>query len=134
MNRICRYWRPELGPTIGVVIGDQVYDLAVADPRLFHSWTELICSPGAAARLAAAAANVGVVVGIAFADLDVPPDPARPHLLAPITKQEVWAAGVTYLRSREARMDESAGGGSFYDRVYTADRPELFFKATPNRV
>jgi 2-dehydro-3-deoxy-D-arabinonate dehydratase len=56
--------------------------------------------------------------------------------LAPIGRQEVWAAGVTYFRSRTARMEESksAGGGDFYDRVYAADRPELFFKATPNRV
>lgn len=57
-------------------------------------------------------------------------------LLAPIGSQEVWAAGVTYLRSRDARMDESkdAGGGTFYDRVYDAPRPEIFFKATPQRV
>jgi len=57
-------------------------------------------------------------------------------LRAPIGTQEVWAAGVTYLRSKSARMAESkeAGGGSFYDRVYDADRPELFFKATPHRV
>lgn len=57
-------------------------------------------------------------------------------LLAPIGSQEVWAAGVTYFRSRTARMEESkdAGGGSFYDRVYAADRPEIFFKATPQRV
>jgi 2-dehydro-3-deoxy-D-arabinonate dehydratase len=56
------------------------------------------------------------------------------ELLAPIQSQEVWAAGVTYLRSRDARMEESKDGGSVYDRVYVADRPELFFKATPNRV
>jgi 2-dehydro-3-deoxy-D-arabinonate dehydratase len=56
--------------------------------------------------------------------------------LAPIGNQEVWAAGVTYFRSRDARMEESkaAGGGDFYDRVYSAPRPELFFKATPHRV
>ena len=56
--------------------------------------------------------------------------------LAPIGNQEVWAAGVTYYRSRTARMEESkdAGGGSFYDRVYAAERPELFFKATGRRV
>src|SRR4051812_40663369 len=60
--------------------------------------------------------------------------PAKP--LAPIGSQEVWAAGVTYLRSKVARMEESsdAGGGSFYDKVYSADRPELFFKGTPPRV
>jgi len=57
-------------------------------------------------------------------------------LLAPIENQEVWAAGVTYQRSKVARMEESkdAGGGSFYDRVYEAPRPEIFFKATPHRV
>ena len=56
--------------------------------------------------------------------------------LAPVVSQEVWAAGVTYLRSRSARVEESkdAGGGSFYDRVYDAQRPELFFKAAGWRV
>jgi 2-dehydro-3-deoxy-D-arabinonate dehydratase len=60
--------------------------------------------------------------------------PASPG--APIGTQEVWAAGVTYLRSRTARMEESkdAGGGTFYDKVYHAVRPELFFKGTPHRV
>ena len=56
--------------------------------------------------------------------------------LAPIVGQEVWAAGVTYYRSRNARMEESkdAGGGTFYDRVYAAERPELFFKSAGWRV
>jgi 2-dehydro-3-deoxy-D-arabinonate dehydratase len=64
-------------------------------------------------------------------------DGATPQvLLPPIGTQEVWAAGVTYFRSRDARMDESreSGGATFYDRVYDAARPELFFKATPQRV
>ena len=67
------------------------------------------------------------------------PDPslvvATESPLAPLAGQEVWAAGVTYYRSRTARMEESesAGGGDFYDRVYTAERPELFLKATPHR-
>lgn len=58
------------------------------------------------------------------------------RILPPIVSQEVWAAGVTYYRSRTARIEESqdAGGGDFYDRVYTAERPELFFKATAHRV
>jgi 2-dehydro-3-deoxy-D-arabinonate dehydratase len=55
-------------------------------------------------------------------------------LLAPIDQQEVWAAGVTYKRSREARERESVGAARFYDLVYSAARPELFFKATPHRV
>jgi 2-dehydro-3-deoxy-D-arabinonate dehydratase len=56
------------------------------------------------------------------------------ELVAPIDEQEVWAAGVTYKRSQVARMEESKGAASFYDQVYVADRPELFFKATPHRV
>jgi 2-dehydro-3-deoxy-D-arabinonate dehydratase len=61
---------------------------------------------------------------------------ALTHLLPPIEHQEVWAAGVTYFRSRTARMEESkvAAGSHFYDLVYTADRPELFFKAASWRV
>jgi 2-dehydro-3-deoxy-D-arabinonate dehydratase len=63
-------------------------------------------------------------------------DIAGMRLLAPIGSQEVWAAGVTYFRSRDARMAEAkdAGGGDFYDRVYSAARPELFFKSTASRV
>ncbi|QRR02815.1 fumarylacetoacetate hydrolase family protein [Dyadobacter sandarakinus] len=71
------------------------------------------------------------LIPLTFTD-DIP----MPELLAPIGSQEVWASGVTYYRSRTARMEESevAGGGSFYDRVYEAERPELFFKSSPARV
>jgi 2-dehydro-3-deoxy-D-arabinonate dehydratase len=66
----------------------------------------------------------------------IPSSEFRPsEILAPLSHQEVWAAGVTYYRSRGARMEESkdAGGGNFYDRVYSAERPELFFKSTASR-
>ena len=58
------------------------------------------------------------------------------EIMPPIGQQEIWAAGVTYLRSRNARMDESqeSGGASLYDRIYDAERPELFFKSLPHRV
>jgi 2-dehydro-3-deoxy-D-arabinonate dehydratase len=59
---------------------------------------------------------------------------AEVKLLAPVDRQEVWAAGVTYKRSQEARERESAGAGHFYDLVYEAARPELFFKAPAWRV
>ncbi len=57
------------------------------------------------------------------------------EIVAPIVSQEIWASGVTYLRSKTARMEESknAGGGDFYDKVYDAKRPEIFFKATAAR-
>ena len=62
----------------------------------------------------------------------IPLDQVR--LLSPLDRQEVWAAGVTYKRSQVARMGESEAAADHYDRVYTADRPELFFKSTPERV
>ncbi len=79
--------------------------------------------------------NLGAYLASVAADGDTAVE-FRSQLEAPIGSQEVWAAGVTYFRSRSARMAESkdAGGGDFYDRVYSAERPELFFKATPSRV
>lgn len=66
---------------------------------------------------------------------DTPLTPiAEIEFLAPIDQQEVWAAGVTYKRSQVARMEESESGASHYDKVYSADRPELFMKGTPSRV
>ena len=87
-------------------------------------WDELIRSVDLDLRLRAATAAQGTD------DFDFS------TVLAPVASQEVWAAGVTYFRSRTARIEESkdAGGGSFYDRVYAAERPELFFKATGRRV
>ncbi len=80
------------------------------------------------------AADPGALVRAAL--VGARPAPALAALRAPLQSQEIWAAGVTYLRSKTARMAESkdAGGGTFYDKVYEADRPELFFKATPHRV
>ena len=88
------------------------------------NWDELISSSDLHARVRAA------IDGEAVKNFD----PAT--ILSPIQSQEVWAAGVTYYRSRSARIEESkdAGGGTFYDRVYSAERPELFFKATGRRV
>src|SRR5690606_5329488 len=62
------------------------------------------------------------------------PLPDQPHLLAPVDGQEIWAAGVTYERSREARQEEARDGGDVYARVYFAERPEIFFKAQGWRV
>lgn len=89
------------------------------------NWDSLFDAPNLATYLAQVAASTPAVDA-----------PAPETILAPIVSQEVWAAGVTYFRSRTARMEESkdAGGGSFYDRVYAAERPEIFFKATPQRV
>jgi 2-dehydro-3-deoxy-D-arabinonate dehydratase len=59
--------------------------------------------------------------------------PTEPRVLAPVERQEVWAAGITYERARSARRTESGAPG-LYEQVYEADRPELFFKSTASRV
>jgi 2-dehydro-3-deoxy-D-arabinonate dehydratase len=89
-----------------------------------EAWDGLICDVNLKARAEAAANNKS----------ETNFDPAT--VLTPVGSQEVWAAGVTYYRSRKARIEESkdAGGGDFYDRVYKAERPELFFKAAGWRV
>ena len=88
-------------------------------------WDDLVNLPDLAGYL------VSLVVGAERAEEF---DPRK--VLAPLEGQSVWAAGVTYHRSRSARMAEakSTGGGDFYDRVYAAKRPELFFKAGPEFV
>lgn len=93
------------------------------------SWDELIVHHDLHAQLAKVVEQQKPISASSFADIET-------LLVAPIGTQEVWASGVTYYRSRNARMEEAktAGGGDFYDRVYHAERPELFMKATPNRV
>jgi 2-dehydro-3-deoxy-D-arabinonate dehydratase len=87
------------------------------------TWDELVAAPDLHARLVNAK---GAKIG----------RPSDDCFLAPSISQEVWAAGVTYYRSRDARIAESkdTGGGSFYDRVYSAERPELFFKSLGSKV
>jgi 2-dehydro-3-deoxy-D-arabinonate dehydratase len=132
--QLCRFWRPDRGPSIGLVHDGMVYDLSKVDPEHCGSFSVLLSASDLVERVGRNATWIASEKGWRFEDLDIPPDLHKPHLLAPITKQEVWGAGVTYGRSREARMEESEDGGSFYDKVYRADRPELFFKAMPGRV
>lgn len=112
----------------GPIVTDASRQCAIND----QTWAELINRDDLHAVLAAA---LDSPLAASRDDADAQQPPA--DLLPPIgAQQELWAAGVTYFRSRTARMEESqtAGGGQFYDRVYNADRPELFLKATPHRV
>ncbi|WP_438010727.1 fumarylacetoacetate hydrolase family protein [Sorangium sp. So ce321] len=112
------------GPRLGIEDAQGArHDLTAASPEAFASVSSWLALPDplGAVRDARARATAH----------PLPPDVP---LLAPIDAQDVWAAGVTYERSRNARKEESAGGGDFYDRVYDAERPELFFKATPRLV
>jgi 2-dehydro-3-deoxy-D-arabinonate dehydratase len=106
----------------GLIAGERVIDLArTGGPE---SLTAALQMPAVELLSALRAAEDAPGVDIPLMSIT---------LKAPIDRQEVWAAGVTYLRSRDARMEESSQR-DVYDRVYDADRPELFLKATPNRV
>jgi len=111
------------GSRLGLIDGERVIGVAGAGGP--QSLADAMAMPAAdlRARLESVTANGGE---------GVPLDAVA--LAAPIDRQEVWAAGVTYLRSRDARMEESVAAKSAYDLVYEADRPEIFFKATPSRV
>jgi len=116
--KLFRY-QSDTGPQIAVESPEGRFRLVGAPFESFGSWLSLP-DPLAAVTTAMRTARKPV------AETVTP--------LAPLDTQEVWAAGVTYERSKVARMEESESGGSFYDKVYDADRPEIFFKATPRRV
>ncbi len=133
--RIIRFHLPSLGPRLGAVVGDNVYDLSASGASELASLENFLraCDAFAEPPSAWLAARLGGLAAVgSYQALQRPPDPAHAHLLPPLDTQEVWGAGVTYIRSRAAREAESQGAG-IYDRVYTAPRPELFFKATPSR-
>jgi 2-dehydro-3-deoxy-D-arabinonate dehydratase len=113
---ILKLYRTARGPTVEV--DGRLFVLSGAD------WDALLWRPDLSHWL--------IDVTEHLTPLDQPLGDAE--LLPPIGSQEVWAAGVTYYRSRTARMEESSDEGDFYDRVYGAARPELFFKASPHRV
>ena len=113
---------PAATPRLGLVVGDRVIDSAAAGGPSTMADVLTLSAADLRTRLEAVTANGGEGIPLSAVTL-----------VAPIDRQEVWAAGVTYLRSRDARMEESTQK-SVYDLVYEADRPELFLKATPNRV
>ena len=119
--KICRYLTTDNQIRIGLAKGgDALLDLS---PAGIESITALLESDNPTERLAD------------LSESDLPEVPlADVTLLSPIEVQEVWAAGVTYLRSKDARMEESDFSATAYDRVYDATRPELFFKALPEKV
>jgi len=132
--QICRFWEPKLGPRLGLVFGEEVVDLTAIDPigcADVSCWLKQPDPVDYLRQLAELAERCRV--RILMRELDRKPAPIYRYLLPPLDTQEVWGAGVTYERSRTARMGESRGGKLFYDEVYDAKRPELFFKATPHR-
>src|SRR5262245_3175855 len=121
--QLCKM-RNENGETrVGVLRGGQVALLDLKRGKGFTCLADILAAPDPLRQ------------AMQLVDIQLTTYPADPKsLLAPVDRQEVWAAGVTYKRSKLAREAESASAATFYDKVYTAQRPELFLKATPDRV
>jgi 2-dehydro-3-deoxy-D-arabinonate dehydratase len=118
---LCRFIAaPHADVRVGLVEGGSVRDLTAAGVRRLDDLLER-------ADLAEQLARVRRSAGAEW-----PVDQVR--LLTPVESQEIWAAGVTYLRSKQARMEESDFSARAYDHVYEAARPEIFFKAVPEKV
>jgi 2-dehydro-3-deoxy-D-arabinonate dehydratase len=118
--KLCRFQHSAQPPSVGLVLdGQSVLDISSVAPAL----SQLLESDDLADRLASLSKQDFRCYAIG----DV-------RLLPPVDSQEVWAAGVTYLRSKKARMAESDFSATAYDKVYEAPRPELFFKAMAEKV
>ena len=116
--KLCRFKTAEVAVRIGRLQEDEtVADLTAAG---FESLTALLEDAEALAQAEAAEAPSVPLTEVS--------------LLTPVERQEVWAAGVTYLRSKKARMEESDFSANAYDQVYDAPRPEIFFKSLPEKV
>ena len=126
---LIRYFKPGERARLGVLRGETVHDISHCFPALANVFRD---SVGDVDGLIAGVSRAADDSALRFpaSDLDNPPAADAPHWLPPLDEQEVWAAGVTYLDSRRARQEEAADGGDVYARVYTAERPEIFFKAS----
>jgi 2-dehydro-3-deoxy-D-arabinonate dehydratase len=120
--KLCRFKAPRApGVRIGLIVNRHtVHDLTAAGIRRMSPLLERVYLEDELRRLSEA--------GLPEHPLD------QVRLLTPVESQEIWAAGVTYLRSKQARMEESEFSASAYDKVYDAERPEIFFKSLPEKV
>lgn len=118
---------------LGLIHNSNVLDLSASGVSELASLSALLSHPTPLLLLRAAAGTEGRVLPCSSDRLLRSGRDRGVTLLAPIDAQEVWAAGVTYGQSEEARRQESEGAAAFYAKAYLAERPEIFFKATPHR-
>jgi 2-dehydro-3-deoxy-D-arabinonate dehydratase len=131
--QLCRFHLPDQGARLGLLIGDRVYDLTASRQSVFATLTALLqASTTTPIETSLRDVDLSDLPVYAYSELDREPDDGTPHYLPPVDRQEVWAAGVTYAWSREARVRE-AQTKDVYVRVYEAERPELFFKSTAEK-
>lgn len=130
---LCRFRIDEMSPHLGLISGGNLYDLTASDRREYANMCSWLMSAAGNVNQAFSTMEqmADELVPISTADSLLQAD-TEVRLLVPLDAQEVWACGVTYEMSREARMRES-GEPTVYGRVYDAARPEIFFKSTPHR-
>ena len=126
---LVRYFQPESGARVGLAVDGTVHDVSHRYPSL-AGWLQESCGQVDTAIADVHAAAADSKTSFPASALDNAPAPDVAHWLPPVDAQEVWAAGVTYLDSRKARQEEAADGGDVYARVYVAERPEIFYKAS----
>jgi 2-dehydro-3-deoxy-D-arabinonate dehydratase len=126
--QLVRFYSPDQGARLGRVAGGLVYDLTASGLARFATLSALLqASVTTPPRMLLEDVQLDDLPSIAYGDLDRTPADDVPHLLPPVDRQEIWAAGVTYEWSRAARVRE-AQTKDVYVKVYDAERPELFFK------
>ncbi len=125
---LVRYHLPGAGARIGVLRDETVYDVTDAVGSV-ADWLRSTAGRVQAAIDALDSLASAATVRTDAGRLDQAPSPDHAYWLPPVDSQDIWAAGVTYERSRAARQEEAQDGGDVYARVYTAKRPEIFFKA-----
>ncbi len=132
--QLCCFHLPDRGARLGLLANETVYDLAASSVPHLETLTALLRA-SATRPIPALLHDVSLPELPAYRYADLLREPAAdvPHLLPPVDRQEVWAAGVTYAWSREARVREAVAK-DVYVRVYEAERPELFFKSMPDKV
>lgn len=125
--RLVRFYQPQKGSRVGVEINELIYDVSQYCPNI-TDWLK-----NSVGRVEDAIGDLKEfsqnAPSFSIKDISAGIDAAKAYALPIVEEQDVWAAGVTYERSREARQEESTDGGDVYARVYRAERPELFFKA-----
>lgn len=131
--KLCRFHVPDQGARLGRIVNATIYDLTASGRSHLATLTALLKASVQAPLRELADILLPDLPAYPYAELDRPPAPDQPHLLPPVDRQEVWAAGVTYAWSRAARVREAVTK-DIYTRVYEAARPELFFKSLPEKV
>ena len=129
--KLVQFYLPESGCRIGILDGDEVSD--ITSPGLCSTMDLIGRAAAEDVTLEEVVSELGTQGRYSYESLNALPDDSKPHLLIPINPPEVWGCGVTYKRSAEMRDEDTTGAKGIYDHVYFAQRPEIFFKATPAR-